>query len=195
MRLALFIDYQNVYHRARAAFHAPDAHSSNGQIDPWALAELICDRAPRAELRTIVAVRVYTGRPAQDRDPRGYAASRRQAAAWEQRGIIVVPRTLRYSPALPPREKGIDVSLAIDYVAGAVDGAFDIGVIFSADTDLVPALEFICQRPALGVTPEVAAWDAPGANRPLRVSGHSVWVHRLRESDYGRVRDRRVYVT
>ncbi len=103
-------------------------------------------------------------------------------------------RTLRYRPGLPPEEKGIDVSLAIDFAAGAVDGAFDVGIIFSTDTDLVPALEFVLDRPQLNVTPEVAAWWGDGANAPLAVSGESIWCHRLGAEHYERVRDRRVYV-
>jgi len=143
-----------------------------------------------------VEVRVYLGRPSQHHDPKGYAAGRRQLAVWEKQGITVVPRTLRYSrdPKIPPREKGVDVSLAIDYAAGAADRRFDVGIIFSTDTDLVPALEFVTERPELGVTPEVAAWRGNGANAPLQVSGARVWCHRLTEDDYERVRDRRVYV-
>ena len=106
-----------------------------------------------------------------------------------------MPRTLRYPPEahLPPREKGIDVSLAIDFVAGAVDGDFDVGVIFSTDTDLLPALEFVLKRSALHVTPEVAAWWGTGANKPLKPSGSNIWCHRLGTVDYERVRDRRNY--
>jgi uncharacterized LabA/DUF88 family protein len=36
--------------------------------------------------------------------------------------------------------------IAIDYVTMAIDHAFDIGVMFSADTDLVPALEAVVRR-------------------------------------------------
>ena len=194
-RIALFVDYQNVYKGARESFHPSDAPSSWGQVFPRALADLICARPQPPEDRTVVDVRVYWGRPSQERDPKGYAASRRQVAVWEAQGVSVVTRTLRYrGSAVPPREKGIDVSLAIDYVAGAVDGAFDVGIIFSTDTDLVPALEFVLERPHLGVTPEVAAWWVDGANPPLTVGGAPPWCHRLMRDDYQQVRDRRVYV-
>ncbi len=199
-RVALFVDYQNVYMTAREAFCRPSDPSSFGQIDPSRLAQLICDRAlpPGAEIPRIVSdVRVYAGRPSQHRDPKGYAAARRQTAYWIANGGTVIERTLRYPPNYPTRpaqEKGIDVSLAIDFVAGAVDGAFDVGIIFSTDTDLVPALELVLARPGLGVTAEVAAWHTVGANRPLRVSGQNVWCHRLEESDYRRAIDKTVYV-
>lgn len=190
-RVALFIDYQNVYMGARESFHDSSAPSAWGQIFPLALGELICARPQPPEERELVDVRVYWGRPSQIRDPQGYQAGRRQIAVWEaQGGITPVTRTLRYRHDLPPHEKGIDVSLAIDYVARAVDRAFDVGIIFSTDTDLVPALEFVARRPELGVTPEVAAWRASGANPPLQVQGAHVWQHRLTREDYERVRDR-----
>lgn len=107
--------------------------------------------------------------PPQVRDPQGYRAGRRQIAVWEaQGGITPVTRTLRYRRDLPPHEKGIDVSLAIDYVARAVDRAFDVGIIFSTDTDLVPALEFVARRPELGVTPR---WRRGRPKAPIPRSG------------------------
>ncbi len=193
-RVALFIDYQNVYKGARETFHERRSPSSWGQVFPRAMGELICSLPQPADDRELVDVRVCLGRPSQQQDARGYAAGRRQIAVWEKQGVTVVPRTLRYRPGLPPEEKGIDVSLAIDFVAGAVDGAFDVGIIFSTDTDLVPALEFVLKRPRLNVIPEVAAWWGDGANAALAVSGSSVWCHRLTEEHYQRVRDRHVYV-
>lgn len=193
-RVALFVDYQNVYKGARETFHDKLSPSSWGQVFPRAVGELICALPQPSGDRELSDVRVYMGRPSQARDAKGYAASRRQIAVWERQGVKVMPRTLRYRPGLPPEEKGIDVNLAIDFVAGAVDGAFDVGIIFSTDTDLLPALEFVLARPELNAKPEVAAWWGDGANAPLAVSGSSVWSHRLTEEHYERVRDRRVYV-
>ena len=194
-RVALFFDNQNVYKCAREAFEAPHALASAGQISPRALADLIVARSlpPGAvDPRVLAEVRVYTGRPSQKQDSKGYAAARRQAAAMEKDGVIVVARTLRTKPGRAPQEKGVDVSLAIDFVSGAIDGTYDVGIIFSADTDLVPALEFIVNRPGLGVTAEVAAWsDHP--NRSLSVAGAHIWCHRLSRDDYLKVQDRTNY--
>lgn len=190
-RVALFVDYQNVYKCAREAFEMTGAPSSGGQIQPHALGELIVLGAssPSAkESRSLSAVRVYWGRPSQNQNAKGYAASRRQAAAMQKDGVVVVARTLRSRPDGSLQEKGIDVSLAIDFVAGAVDRTFDVGIIFSTDTDLVPALEFVLARPSLGITVEVAAWnDHP--NKPLSVFGQHIWCHRLSRDDYLNVRD------
>jgi uncharacterized LabA/DUF88 family protein len=190
-RLVFFIDAQNMYHGAREAFFAKPDHHALGQFDPLKLGQLITGRRPFGsnDARALQQVRIYTGRPDSSKAPRTYAAHRRQLAKWEQQGIAVIARTLRYPygwPSLPAEEKGIDVALAIDFVVMAVEGQYDIGVIASTDTDLRPALEYVTRRP--GVTAEVAAWRG-SAPRELSVSGRTIWSHRLLRADYDAVAD------
>lgn len=44
------------------------------------------------------------------------------------------------------REKGIDVKLATDLIVGAIDDQYDIAVIVSSDTDLIPAIDWVRSR-------------------------------------------------
>lgn len=44
------------------------------------------------------------------------------------------------------REKGIDVKLATDLIVGAVDNQYDIAVVVSSDSDLVPAIDWVRHR-------------------------------------------------
>ncbi len=44
------------------------------------------------------------------------------------------------------REKGIDVKIAVDLIAGAVDKQYDTAIIVSSDTDLVPAIDWVRKR-------------------------------------------------
>lgn len=180
---------------AREIFRDSLAPSAWGQVFPLALGELICAKHQPPEEREPVDVRVYWERPAAGSRSAGLSG---RAAADCGMGGARRDHPRHADPELPARspapEKGIDVSLALDYVVGSVDCAFDIGTIFSTDTDLVPALEFVARRPELGVTPEVAAWQAEGANPLLRVQGASVWRRRLMREDYERARDRRRYV-
>lgn len=44
------------------------------------------------------------------------------------------------------REKGIDVKLATDLIAGAVDNKYDVAVVVSSDSDLVPAIDWVRLR-------------------------------------------------
>ncbi len=134
-------------------------------------------------------MRVYQGSPALNREPESYASDRRHRAAWEKKGVTVISRPLRYSRDQPPREKGIDVALAIDFVGMAVDGDYDIGVLASTDTDLVPALEYVIKR---GIRVETAAWLA-SVDRSLKVPGAAIWNHRLRKEEYDRVTDNTDY--
>ena len=192
-RISLFIDAQNMYHCARSAFFADNDHFCCGQFDPMALANLIVARAPAGFERALHEVRIYTGRPDSSKQPRAYAAHMRQCAVWEKAGAFVVPRTLRYPPNWPEsraEEKGIDVALAVDFVSGAIDGAFDVGIICSTDTDLRPALEYVSQKFATYPRAEVAAWKSPQANRAISIRGtRRLWCHYLDLGDYQLIED------
>lgn len=174
-RVALFVDYQNAYRRARDAFHShiTDPHWM-GQINPSALGAYIVGNSDDPE-RVLNQVRIYRGMPNNEQDPKGYGSARRQIAAWRRNNSVsVTTRPLRYPrdyPASPPQEKGIDVQLALDFVMMAVRNEYDVGVLMSNDTDLRPALEEVI---SLGrQTVEVASW-APLEGRTrfwLRLAG------------------------
>lgn len=205
-RVIVFLDYQNVYKGARSAFHESwDAHWL-GQVDPVALAEHIAQDSPYN--RTLAQVRIYRGQPVNNRDAKGYAASRRQHAAWtSDPRVHLVTRPLRYpygwpnqcQPGEKPGEKGIDVALTIDFAVMAVRGEFEVGVMFSTDTDLKPALEFVSDlarerndngRPRA----EVAAWSAVNqVNRRLSVPGRKLYCHWIDEHTYRSIQDARDY--
>ena len=193
-RLVLFIDYQNAYREARAAFRGLIDHPQRGQFDPFRLGELIAERNARAP-RELAQVRVYRGRPDRNRDPRTHGANVRQSVAQEvseRNKVMVITRPLRYPadwPSHAAEEKGIDVALAVDFVMMAVRREFDIGVIMSTDTDLKPALEAVV---SLRGNPrcEVAAWNGPTSHwRRITVRSARLWCHRLNEQDYAAVAD------
>ena len=48
LRVVVFLDYQNVYHRARDAFCDREAAAREGQVDPLALGHLLASRVPGA---------------------------------------------------------------------------------------------------------------------------------------------------
>jgi hypothetical protein len=56
-----------------------------------------------------------------------------------------------------PREKGVDVALAIDLLECALAGKFDTAVVFSGDTDLLPAVEAAFHRTSTHI--EIACWS------------------------------------
>ena len=193
MQLALFIDAQNAYRGARESFFRNDGPSVNGQFGPAKLGELIESRGgPNGPVSALSDVWAYTGRPDTEKQPRTYAAHMKQCAKWQSDGVTVIHRQLRYPsdwPAQKAEEKGIDTALAVDFVAMAVDGAYEIGVIMSTDTDLLPALEFTRNR-YVGVRHvAVVAWRSPDSNRRLSISGSNIWCHWLHRADYDAVAD------
>ena len=145
-RAAVFIDYQNCYGWARRAFFADGDPQVHGHFNPRRFAEML---AAKAEHLEVVYAGVYCGLPHPDKDPRSHAARSKQIAAWESQGATVVARPLRYPHGwrlggqIRPIEKGIDVKLAIDAVMLALRGDYDVGILASCDTDLVPVLEAV----------------------------------------------------
>ncbi len=190
--LILFIDAQNFYRGARRAFFSDTDPCYCGQIKPIELGTLIRSRQLPHIQTSLHQVRVYTGRPDATKEPITYAAHTKQCAAWQRDGVKVIPRTLRYPPDWPtskPQEKGIDVALAVDFVALAIDGQFDIGVIASTDTDLKPALEYTSRKCVGRCHVQVAAWTSPRTSSRLGISPGAIWCHWLNESDYNCIAD------
>ena len=168
----------------------------DGQFRPLALAKLSRPAIRTTpKLRKLAHVAIYRGLPSPQRDPSGYGATRKQIAAWRSE-FNTLPdsvtsqiecRPLSYAGGRP-HEKGIDVLLALDLAFGAENEDWDVVVLFSADSDLRPALE---RAAAFGTICEIAGWAGRGP-RQSRAS-HVSWEHRLPRRDYDAVQDSRDY--
>jgi uncharacterized LabA/DUF88 family protein len=198
-QVVVFIDYQNVMEDARRAFCDRPYAASDGQINPDRYARLLVARQPlgTSGRRVLKEVRVYRGRPHSEKDPRTHAPHTRQTTAWQQAGVTVVTRDLRYPrdfPKTKAEEKGIDVALAIDAVMMAVRGELDVAIIASTDTDQRPVLEAfhaLPQDPRPRV--ETATWSTRTFRKDLTVRGLHVWSHRLDDAAYRQACDKRDY--
>lgn len=194
-RVVVFVDWQNAYNRARDAFHGGAGPAWAGQVNPVQLGQCLTRKRPNRELKE---VRVYRGLPTNKHDPRGYAVNRRQAAAWKKLGgdrVYIYMRSLQYIAGKEPREKGIDVQLAIDFVVMAVRGEYDVGILVSADTDLIPALDAVYDlNGADKPWPEVAGWRGSfeqkriTATRPRNITG--LWIA---QDEYDQMKDETDY--
>ena len=197
-RVAVFVDYQNAYMGARHAFGWEHDHFTAGQVFPRRLGVLLTDRGRAVDPgRQLETVWVFRGEPSALHSKVGQAACQRQVRFWDaQASVEPVTRALKYYPAgsdrwgnvkWEGREKGIDVLIALTMVMGAMRDEFDVAVLVSADTDLVPALDTVHQ---LGKRCEVAAWQGRSGNRSrLSTPGHNLWCHWLKEHDYSMVQD------
>jgi uncharacterized LabA/DUF88 family protein len=193
-KVTVFIDYQNAHMTGHEKWCPPGEQAHHCLIDPLRLAEkLVAGRAPGG---TLEAVRVYRGRPDSRIDAHAAARSDKQAAAWSSDPrVTMVRRPLSYprdfgQPTCfeKPREKGIDVSLAIDMVRMALNTEYEVGILFSRDNDLLPALELVIDLP--DVHTEVATWE--GASR-LSLKYRKLYCHKLPQSTFAEVRDPRLY--
>lgn len=203
-RVAVFIDYQNAYMRARESFGNPRSDPYTfGQVYPLRLGTLLNIKGLRVDpARELEHVRVYRGEPDAKHSRSGQAACQRQVSLWAaQDRVFPCTRPLHYRPtardgagravAWEAREKGIDVMIAIDMVMGAVRDEYDVAVLVSADTDLVPAIEAVLN---LGKRAEVASWRPDeGWGSRLSLPGRNLWCHWLDHADFDHVRDEADY--
>jgi hypothetical protein len=186
-----------MYRSARRAFGLEGHPPHFGNFRPIALARVLTQAADRE----LEQARIYTGVPTARRDRKGNAITQRRIAAWinDSPGLIqVFPRPLSYPPP-EGREKGVDVELAIDLVRLALDDAYDVAVLASADTDLVPAVQFVVERCENKIV-ETATWEpAPGNEAvtaaPIDIPGGGATRRTIEQRHFDRIADRRNFVT
>lgn len=196
-RVVLLIDYENMHRCAATALGV-----TNGHFWPWKLGELlVARRNERLEARPSVLreVRVYRGLPDSRRQAKANAANQAQSAAWRKsvpdpNRFILYQRPLRYPNGWPqnkndrPQEKGVDVALAVDLLRLTYQGAYEVAIVCSHDTDLSPALDAADGVSTTHHHIEVASW---AKQRRISFTGRPdrPWCHRLTSSDFEVVKD------
>ncbi|MFH0911660.1 MAG: NYN domain-containing protein [Planctomycetota bacterium] len=144
-RAIAFFDGQNLYFAAKDAFGLEYSYPN---YEPRRLAEPVCKRYEW----TLIGIRFYTGVPALDKDPFWHEFWNNKLRNMQSSGIEVFRRELRYSEETTmlsgievqrkpiPKEKGIDVRIALDLMMYFLEDRYDAGVIFSQDQDLSEAV-------------------------------------------------------
>jgi hypothetical protein len=197
VKVAVFIDWQNAYKTAREAFGMENMPNEYGNFSPYRLAGVLAAGNGRGTSADLERVEIHRGLPSQKHDPVGYAANRRQSAAWmKENRAVVVPRLrpLRYPrdyPTEPPVEKGIDVNLALGAVEEILTKRCDVAIILSHDTDLLPVPETI-SRLAGTTRVETASWVSDTFRKRLRPKP-AVHHHMITEKVFRAVEDRTNY--
>ncbi|MSP20265.1 MAG: NYN domain-containing protein [Alphaproteobacteria bacterium] len=134
-----FIDGQNLFRHAKDAlgYYHPNYH-------PKKLVDAVCATNGWKSQ----GARFYTGVPTAGRDPDWHAYWNSRLLGMRRSGTMGINSDLKYHSikvAGPngeidtvdiPREKGIDVRLALDVVRMARHGQFDVAILFSQDQDL-----------------------------------------------------------
>ena len=191
-RVAVFFDYENVHRTAHYLYTAHGTPVYASAFNPIALAEKIVVKRSRPS--TLANIRVYRGRPVPEHQPTPASAFDIQRNAWQRDARVTMRvRDLKYRfndqdpTVFQVQEKGIDVSLAIDLVEAAINSSYDAMIVFSCDTDLLPAIELV--RKLKKVHIEIACWNR--AN-PLylreglkqRPPKHFPYCHFMSETDF-----------
>ncbi|MHA6668589.1 NYN domain-containing protein [Homoserinimonas sp. A447] len=192
----LFIDYQNLHLSGHESFGGLQAPLHSSLIHPGLFAnELQLLRNSKVhQLARITEIHVYRGEPSSQQDAVAAARNKAQAAEWTRdRRVNVHTRTLRYSrDGGPPREKGVDVMLAVDLVRCSISKSADVIILASRDTDLLPALETAYDSD--GAIVEVAGWHGQSRLRFKNNEGRRpLWMTSLHADEFNRCRDPREY--
>jgi len=138
-RAVAFVDGQNLFHHARAAFgyHYPN-------YDILKLTSAVC----KLHTWTLSQINFYTGVPDAADDPFWNHFWTNKLSAMGRQGIKVFSRSLRYRNQvvklpdgtlhsfLHGEEKGIDVRIALDVIGFANRKLYDVALVFSQDQDL-----------------------------------------------------------
>ncbi len=135
MYAVAFVDGQNLYHTAKEAFGYEFPN-----FDVKKLATAVC----AAKGWKLTQTRFYSGVPPKTRSPWWHEYWAKKTTRMTRSGVHVTTRPLRYTEELLsdgtyaaiPREKGIDVRIAIDVLSMAIEKQFDVALIFSQDQDL-----------------------------------------------------------
>ena len=130
----VYVDGQNLYYAAKAAFGY-----STPNYDVRKLSQEVC----RTNRWLLGDIHFYTGVPSVRRNAHWYNFWTARMRVMRGEGIKVVSRPLSYRTVyengqelLVPKEKGIDVRLALDATKSMMSGVCDVVVIFSQDQDL-----------------------------------------------------------
>jgi uncharacterized LabA/DUF88 family protein len=139
VRTIVFVDGQNLYHLARAAWSpGPQVPGSPYGYPSYDVEKLAAWLVGRGSRRVLQQIRFYTGVP----DPRDTQTTfwhgfwSRKLRYLVSRGVYVYRGRVRPGG----QEKGVDVSLSVDLVHLTYEAAYDVAIIVSQDWDFGSAV-------------------------------------------------------
>ena len=137
LRVALFIDGGNLYQRLRDA-----GVPKRTRFDYSALVTLLLRN------RRLISKTYYVGIVRNhDHTTKSQAMVEGQQkflGKLEAEGFTIKRGRIVYDHKI--REKGVDVQIAIDLIVGAIEDQYDVAMVVSSDTDLIPAIRYVRGR-------------------------------------------------
>ena len=134
-RVAIYIDGSNLYHKLKKL-----GVSDTLKFDYKAFCQFL------GRGREITSCRYYVGVvKAKENDNRSQELRRYQQKLFSclENCDIVIKRGYLMENEGKFHEKGVDVKIATDLLIGAYENYYDIAILVSSDTDLIPAIKHI----------------------------------------------------
>ncbi len=134
-RVAVFIDGSNLYYKLRDVSLKNMTYFNYAGLAKWLALE-----------RTIVAQSYYIGVVrAKEDDMKGQLLRKSQRRLFnhlssKKQGFVVERGYLMKNDGVF-HEKGVDVKIAVDLLVGAYEDKYDVALLISSDTDLIPAIQ------------------------------------------------------
>lgn len=134
-RVAIFIDGSNFYYKLKNIGISNTTYFQYGAFASW----LALDRE-------IIAKRYYVGVVrAKENDEKGQRMRKNQRRLFNNLSSakcgFIVERGYLLKNDGTYHEKGVDVKMAVDLLVGAYEDLYDVAILISSDTDLIPAIE------------------------------------------------------
>ena len=162
-RAAVFVDGQNLYYSAKAAFGYKVPN-----YDIRKLAQAICNRQDW-HLET---VKFYTGYPNVEESPKLHRFWQSRLRVMQRDGVKVFSRVLRNG-----KEKGVDVRIALDVTRTVYANECDVVVIVSRDQDfseVADEVKDIARREGREIT--IASAYPRGTDKSVRGINRTDWL-------------------
>ena len=175
MDTIVFMDGQNLYHLARAAWLSGVTYPTPPYAWPsYDVEKLANALAAREQGRTLTEIRFYTGVPHRSIDQYWHDYWSNKIRYLRNGGIYVYRGKVNRGG----QEKGVDVSLALDLVQATHERRYDVAILVSQDSDFGPAVSLAKQVAASQnrmLTFESAFPVGPGSRSRRGVPG-TTWV-------------------
>ena len=99
--------------------------------------------------RKLVSKRYYVGIArnidGSEKSQRIVSGQQKFLSHLENEGFVIKRGRVMYDKGRI-REKGTDIKIAVDLIVGAADDIYDIAILVSSDTDLIPAVKYVKYR-------------------------------------------------
>ncbi len=136
-RVAIYIDGNNFYNRLKE----PEINFPKGVNFNYSefINFLLGDRELISKRYYIGIVKNFDGK---EKSKKMVSSQQKFLSELENQGFSIKRGKIIYDNG-KPREKGVDVKIAIDLITGAIDDLYDTAILISSDTDLIPAIKYI----------------------------------------------------